>query len=50
MARKLGLPMPHMAFLSAMASPDIPPAERPWSPQRTLSEGAFQVRQTASGI
>ena len=44
LARSRGLPMPRKAFLSAMASPDIAAAARPWRQQRILSEAAFQVR------
>ncbi len=42
-ARATGLPMPRHAFLSAMAAPDIPVAQRPWRRQRDLSEPEFQV-------
>lgn len=41
-ARAAGLPMPRHAFLSAMAAPDIPEAQRPWRRQRDLSEPEFQ--------
>ena len=37
-----GLPPPRAAFLSAMASPDIPVPDRPWRPQRGLDEAAFR--------
>lgn len=37
-----GLPLPRGAFLSAMASPDIPVPVRPWRLQRGLDEGAFR--------
>ena len=43
LARKEGLPMPRIAFFSAMASPDILPLERPWRQQYTLSESDFQA-------
>ena len=44
-ARAAGLPMPCRAFLSAMAAPDLPEAERPWRCQRDLLERDFQVRR-----
>lgn len=37
-----GLPQPRRAFLSAMASPDIPVDRRPWRQQRTLDEPQFK--------
>ena len=40
-----GLPAPRGAFLSAMPAPDLPPAERPWRPQRSLSEADFKARR-----
>ena len=43
LARSRGLPMPRKAFLSAMASPDIADAARPWRRQRMLSDAEFQV-------
>ncbi len=43
LARAAGLPMPQAAFLSAMAAPDIPTAQRPWRQQRLLSEADFKV-------
>ncbi|PSC76020.1 alpha beta-hydrolase [Micractinium conductrix] len=36
------LPMPRQAFLSAMASPDIPHVARPWRQQRGLGEEEFK--------
>ena len=44
-ARAAGLPAPRAAFLSAMPAPDLPPAERPWRPQRSLSEADFKARR-----
>jgi hypothetical protein len=38
-----GLPPPRRAFLSAMASPDIPVDRRPWRQQRTLDEPEFKA-------
>ncbi len=43
LARQTGLPMPRRVFLSAMAAPDIPEAQRPWQRQSELSETEFQV-------
>lgn len=43
LARASGLPMPKQAFLSAMAAPDIPLAQRPWRQQYALSEAEFKV-------
>ncbi len=43
LAQQRGLPMPLKAFLSAMASPDIPWEKRPWRQQRGLSEADFKV-------
>jgi surfactin synthase thioesterase subunit len=40
--REVGMPMPLKAFLSAMASPDIPVPERPWRQQKTLTEDEFK--------
>eukprot|EP00887_Chlorella_sp_A99_P001583 scaffold8.g1583.t1 len=37
-----GVPLPRHAFLSAMAAPDIPAAERPWRRQRDLGEEEFK--------
>ena len=48
LARNCGLPMPRTAFLSAMASPDIADAARPWRQQRKLSEADFQVHLRAA--
>ena len=42
-----GLPAPRKAWLSAMASPDIPEGERPWRRQRGLDEAAFKVGRGA---
>ncbi|KAL4451499.1 hypothetical protein ABPG75_007161 [Micractinium tetrahymenae] len=41
LAQRQGLPMPRQAFLSAMASPDIPWEQRPWRQQRGLNEAQF---------
>ena len=46
LARSRGLPMPRKAFLSAMASPDIADAARPWRRQRMLTDAQFQVTCT----
>ena len=43
LARARGLPLPRHAFLSGMAAPDIPAAERPWRRQAGLTEAAFRV-------
>ena len=43
LAQSHGLPMPHKAFLSAMASPDIAFGSRPWRQQRSLAEEEFKV-------
>ena len=43
LAREQGLPMPRVAFLSAMASPDLAAEARPWRRQCDLSEEAFKV-------
>ncbi len=48
LARSRGLPMPRKAFLSAMASPDIADAARPWRRQRMLTDAQFQV--TCAGL
>ena len=37
-----GVPPPRAVFLSAMAAPDIPFADRPWRQQRTLNEEDFK--------
>ena len=42
-ARATGLPLPRHAFLSAMAAPDLPLAQRPWRRQAKLDEAEFQV-------
>jgi len=36
------VPMPSRAFISAMPSPDIPMASRPWRQQKDLDEAAFK--------
>lgn len=36
-----GVPMPKIAFISAMPPPDIPVEERPWRQQRNLNEADF---------
>ena len=41
LCRAQGVPLPCHAFLSAMAAPDIPLAERPWRQQRHLGEAEF---------
>lgn len=35
-------PLPAHAVLACMPSPTIPPASRPWTPQHTLDDAAFQ--------
>jgi len=41
-ARRAGFPAPVRAFVSAFPSPDWPEDERPWRPNRDLSEEAFK--------
>ena len=41
-ARRAGFPPPVRAFVSAFPSPDWPEDERPWRPNRDLSEEAFK--------
>lgn len=43
LVRKTGLPMPRKAWLSALASPDLPEPQRPWRQQRTLGEQDFKA-------
>lgn len=40
--RGAGVPLPKLAFLSGMASPDIPFEERPWRQQKNLNEEEFK--------
>jgi medium-chain acyl-[acyl-carrier-protein] hydrolase len=40
--RNAGVPLPILAFLSAMPSPDIPFEQRPWRQQRLLNEEEFK--------
>lgn len=40
--RDVGVPMPRIAFLSGMPSPDIPEDERPWRQQGALGEDEFK--------
>ena len=49
LARSRGLPMPTKVFVSAMASPDIADAARPWRQQSMLSEAQFQVHSRVDG-
>lgn len=42
--RAAGVPMPLVAFISAMPAPDIPVEDRPWRQQRTLNEEDFKAR------
>mmetsp|Transcript_281 Transcript_281/g.407 ORF Transcript_281/g.407 Transcript_281/m.407 type:complete len:365 (+) Transcript_281:264-1358(+) len=43
LARKEGLPMPTKVFWSNFPSPNIPLSDRPWKPNRELSEEAFKT-------
>lgn len=49
LARKTGLHMPRKAWLSALASPDLPEPQRPWRQQRTLGEQDFKVSHLGGG-
>ena len=42
MAQKEGLPAPVNAFLSNFPAPDVPAEERPWTPNRGLSDEKFK--------
>lgn len=43
-ARYKNLALPSHAVLACMPAPTLPPETRPWTPQDTLDDGAFQVR------
>ena len=42
LAQKEGLPAPVNAFLSNFPAPDVPAEERPWTPNRGLSDEKFK--------
>lgn len=42
LARKIGLPMPKVAFFNAFTAPHIPQRRRPWQKSASLSDEEFQ--------
>jgi surfactin synthase thioesterase subunit len=50
LARSLGFPPPALACLSGFPAPDVPPRERPWTPNAALDDSAFKDECRGWGV